>query len=607
MKADSISVQDFFQAERRHLVPLYQRPYVWNREEQWEPLWEDLHALTELALDGHSIKPHFLGAIVLEQTKYSIHDLPTRVVIDGQQRLTTLQLLMASVRDLCNSLEDETITRRLDRLTRNENAKPNSDQRFKVLPTNLDRPAFRELMTVEQHLDTEHRLEAAQASSVGHKLLAGAYAYFHRTVGAWLQEKGAAAVDQRAATLVSVLCQGMSLVAIDLDSEDDAQVIFETLNARGAPLLPADLIKNYLFHTAALEGADLDTLYHELWKPFDEDADYWRLEVKQGRLSRPVVDIFLRHYLSFASRDEVSMPHLFSEFKSFTAEKKRKAEEHLREVQEFAGIYRGFGHFDPGTRRGQFFNRLQVMETSTLIPFLLGLFQRFGQQKGESQAAIDTILVDLESFLVRRMICRLVTKDYNHLFLDMIGALDRAVTAQEAASEVRRFLLEQTADSRFWPDDSAFEASWLEIPAYKAFNRPRLRMLLTALEDSYWTDFSERIILTGKLTVEHLLPQVWEDTWPLPEGIPATAAIEARSSRLHRFGNLTLLTKKLNPAVSNGAWGSKHPKILKHSALALNRQLQGQAAWDESTIDARTAELFRMALKIWPRPKESQE
>jgi hypothetical protein len=600
MKADSITVQDFFHTERRHVVPLYQRPYVWKHDDQWEPLWDDLRQLAERTLDARATRPHFLGAIVLDQIKTAIKDIPVRLVIDGQQRLTTLQLMMGALREICAALSEHDLRRRLDRLTRNDDAGPASDQRFKMWPTNVDRPAFIELMDSSRERDAGERVEAARALSPGNGLLVEAYAYFRATFEAWLLDCGKDAAARRASTLIDVLRHGLNLVVIDLGDDDEAQVIFETLNARGTPLLPADLIKNHLFHAAEAERAPLDALYEKYWKRFDEGAGYWRKLVKQGRFYRPQIDLFLQHYLTLNTRDEVSATHLFSEFREFTAKKpERKAEEHLNEIQSHALTYQGLNEAPRETRRGLFSHRLAVMETSTLVPFLLGLFQRYGMRAHD--ADMDGILIDLESFLVRRMVCRLTTKDYNHLFLELLGILDRTEMVGATAAEVRRFLLAQTAESRLWPDDRAFDSAWRELPAYRALNRARLRMILEAIEARYRTELSEPIVLRGTLTVEHLLPQTWQATWPLPAGVDPKQATDRRETLLHRFGNLTLLTKKLNPLISNGDWATKHPKIMEHSALALNRRLRGEATWDEAAIERRTDELLAIARKEWPR------
>jgi hypothetical protein len=200
VKADSITIQDFFQAERRHLVPLYQRPYVWQREEQWEPLWEDLRDLAERTLAGRATRPHFLGAIVLDQIRTAVTEVPARLVIDGQQRLTTLQLLMGALREICPAQPDDGLRRRLDCLTRNDDAGAESEQRFKVWPTNVDRPAFAELMDGSAGRSVAQTLEAAWAAAAGEGLLVEAYTYFHEALSGWVREAGEDAAAKRCAT-----------------------------------------------------------------------------------------------------------------------------------------------------------------------------------------------------------------------------------------------------------------------------------------------------------------------------------------------------------------------------------------------------------------------
>lgn len=605
MKADSITLQDFFTHERRHLVPLYQRPYVWKREGQWEPLWDGIRQLAERSLAGRTPRPHFLGAVVLDQIRTPAREVSARLVIDGQQRLTTLQLLMAAFRDLCHGLGDAEMRRRLDRLTRNEDpTDPEDEQCFKVWPTNRDRGQFRAVMDAEPDRAMAEKLRRAREAATGSHLIADAYAYFHAAAGEWLTEGEEDAVARRVENLLDVLRHRLNLVVIDLGDDDEAQVIFETLNARGTPLLPADLVKNYLFHAAESEESDLDPLYEKYWKPFDEGANYWRKKVKQGRFFRPQIDLFLQHYLTLVTRDEVSAAHLFSEFKDFAAKRNDlKAEDHLRSLQDHARVFRRFSEQPVDTPRGLFFHRLTVMDTTTVLPFLLGLFYRHGE--GDRAAELDAILADLESFLVRRMVCRLTTKNYNQLFLDMLGILDEG--SDRPAEGVRRFLLEQTAESRRWPTDEEFRAAWRDLPAYRALSRPRLRMILEALEAAERSDRSEDIVLRGRLTVEHLIPQSWEEHWPLPEGVHLEEGKARREGLLHRFGNLTLLTKKLNPAVSNSAWPRKREGILEHSALALNRWFHNAERWDDEAIEERTERLFEKARAVWPRPAAPAE
>ena len=602
MKADSVTVQVFFHAERRLLVPLYQRPYVWKREDHWEPLWDDIRALAERVIDGKLVRPHFLGAVVLEQIRTGIHEVQARLIIDGQQRLTTLQLLLSALRELCSEAGAEDLEKRLLRLTCNEDADAAGNQRFKVWPTNLDRPAFSTLLRANAALSLPSRVQSATKEAVGEGLLVKAFTFFVETIREWLQQTGPEDVKARATALVDVIRNSLHMVVIDLGDDDEAQVIFETLNARGTPLLPADLVKNFLFQAAAQGlGSDLDGVYKRHWEPFDKDADYWRKAVKQGRFFRPQIDLYLQHYLTLLTRDQVSATHLFSEFKEFVvARPEWNAEMHLESIHRFADVYRGFDGLDVETRKGGFFYRLEILDTTTLVPFLLGLYERF--KAPEDKPFTDAILADLESFLVRRMICRLTTKNYNKLFLDLIPVVTQALNATEAASQVRGVLLSQSAESARWPTDSELADAWMELPAYRVLSRARLRMVLEAVEAHIRTELTEQVTLRGKLTVEHLLPQAWTTHWPIPEGADESEATEERNRCVHQFGNLTLLTKQLNPAVSNSGWAVKHPMIMQHSALALNRALKDASVWDEAVIRLRTRTLLESALEVWPHP-----
>ena len=147
----------------------------------------------------------------------------------------------------------------------------------------------------------------------------------------------------------------------------------------------------------------------------------------------------------------------------------------------------------------------------------------------------------------------------------------------------------------------------MNLQPFRDLLRARLRMILEAIEDQLRSEKSEDIELRGKLQVEHLMPQAWQEHWPLPEDVDQIEARFAREAAIHRFGNLTLLTKKLNPAVSNSAWERKRQGILEHSALALNRKFHHVPTWDEQQIEDRTREMLRVAMHIWKRPKTNDQ
>jgi hypothetical protein len=216
---------------------------------------------------------------------------------------------------------------------------------------------------------------------------------------------------------------------------------------------------------------------------------------------------------------------------------------------------------------------------------------------------VDAIITDLESFLVRRLVCNLTTKNYNRLFLQILGDLDGAVAL--TPDKFRQALLSRGGESTHWPGDDEFRKALLTHPIYDQLGPGRVEMILRALELAQLNDKGERVTVHGDLTIEHVLPQSWEEHWPLPSGGLAATDDDgefaaARSRLLHTVGNLTLLTHKLNASVSNGPYAAKRPAICGQSALRLNAYFQAIETWNEEEIEARGVKLFEVAARVWP-------
>jgi hypothetical protein len=599
MDAGTLSVRKIFGQDRRHVVPLFQRPYVWEREKQWEPFWEDIRALAERLACNQEPRPHFLGAIVLDQMPTATGHVETRQVIDGQQRLTTLQIFLEAFCDLCGDQGFEKHHKALLKLTRNDDPmSEDEDEEFKVWPTNTDQAHFRRVMRCASPVELRKQYEVKANAAVGHPIADG-YLFFHVALGEWLGVEGEM-LEERLDALFNAARDYIRLVVIDLDKEDDAQLIFETLNARGTPLLPSDLVKNFLFHRAQLVGEPVEPLYQGYWRFFDEDPKYWRRELGRGHARRHRIDTYLQHYLTLQTRDEVPVAHLYVVFREF-ARQNGSPQKTLATIKQYADVYRSFDCFAPGCREALFFERVAAMDITTAYPFLMQLFAEFGSQ----QKVLHAVLADVESFLVRRMVCQLNTRGYNRLFLDMLKTLGQDGDA--TVSAVRQFLLSSAADSNRWPPDAEFKQAWLDYPLYRNLAQRRVRLLLEALERKLRTGKSEKMQLEEKLTIEHLLPQDWRKHWPLPDEAESELAEQERDRSLHTVGNLTLLNGKLNPTVSNGPWDKKRPEILKHSLLRMNHELGEYPAWDEACIRLRGEKLFELATSIWPRPTQTVE
>jgi hypothetical protein len=307
--------------------------------------------------------------------------------------------------------------------------------------------------------------------------------------------------------------------------------------------------------------------------------------------------------------EDVSANQLFATFRALARREPRvPAVHHIEQFRQYADIYRGFADFSPHTREGVFFARLSALDTTTLFPILLEVFRRHSSNEERDQ--IIQILDDLESFLVRRTICELTAKSYTRFFAESIRKLQDA--DDFSAPTIRRLLVDQTAEASRWPDDAEFRIAWTELRIYKKLSRARTRMVLQALDRAMQGPKTEGFVVTGSLSIEHLLPQAWEKHWPLP--VPALAGVgaelpkdeeelaETRAALLHTIGNLTLVTEELNSSISHGPWPAKKAEILRHSALNLNRRLQTINEWTDDQIGKRTAELFEVARQIWPRP-----
>jgi len=597
MNAGTLSARKIFESDRQYQVPLFQRPYVWKRELQWEPLWEDIRALAERILCKQEAKPHFLGAIVLDQIMVPTGNIEKRLVIDGQQRLTTLQLFLEAFCDLCANEGAEKYHKALLKLTRNDDPmSEDADEQFKIWPTNVDQDHFRRALTAGSPEELRKEYAAASdADVVGHPVADG-YLFFHRSIHDWLTAMEHQ-FDARLDALYVAMRDYIRMVVIDLEDSDDPQMIFETLNARGTPLLPSDLVKNYLFHKAKMERDKLETLYSKYWNSFDARPDYWRQELGRGHAKRARIDIFILHYLTAKKSDEVPVGHLYNEFRNYAENSTQlAARDHLASLHQYADVYRSFDSAAKNTRTWLFFQRLQAMDIMSAYPFLLELFV----QLKEDQAEVLRVLEDLESFLVRRMVCQLSTRGYNRLFVELLDVLN-GPESEKVSLRVRNHLMSFEGEDKRWPKDGEFRRAWLATPVYRVLMRQRVRMLLEALERQLHTGKTEKLEFGEKLTIEHLMPVGWMAHWPLPDGVDQVERRDQRERAIHTIGNLTLLTKKLNPSVSNGAWPGKSKEIHKYSLLKLNLELSELALWDEEAIRRRGEALFQAAVDLWPR------
>lgn len=605
MQPTYIPISQVFSQDQRFTVPLFQRPYVWNREEQWEPLWDDVIGVLERLKareDDAIVSSHFLGTIVLEQKPTATGSLPRREVIDGQQRLTTLQILLKAVEHAIESClgsseeaDEKTIElakRQVAKLTAND---ANDEEIYKVWPTNEDRAPFKLVMDGN-----------AGAPPPGSGRMADAYAFFHDAAKQFLATGSTA---DMARVLSEAVRNYMRLIVLDLDQGDEPQAIFETLNAHGTPLLPADLIKNWLLWEAARQKRDVTSLYETFWRLFDRDHDYWRAQVGTGHAARARVDTFLQNWLSKETCEAIPAKHLYDRFLRHTEKLRRNNDEFnvselMKSIHADALRFKKIDHPNGNRRFELFLERMKRLNIVVFYPLLLEVIAKAENDAKDADAFGEI----LESYLVRRLICGAQTRSYGTLTLTILKAI--RAQSDRPASEILRDVLGSLDGSDEWPSDETFRRNWTDRQFYGYFRRDRVLMILQALEHRYQSRNGKSEPLMSfdwsQLQIEHIMPQSWELHWPLPENLSA----EERKTIVQGIGNLTLVSNKLNPALSNGPWldidinrPGKRSGLHAHTMLMINRKLLDdfKENWSDTAIGERAKALFSDVQDIWPR------
>lgn len=586
---------EIFHMPQHLVIPIFQRPYVWNEENQWAPLWQDLRRLAELRLAEPATQAtHFLGAVVVQASESAIGHMPASNIIDGQQRLTTLQILMDAVGAVLEESGEEALAGQLDGLTHNPaNYVVGDATRLKLSHSNRDRDAFSEVMTAEAPIDHKSLKHAGSQ-------IAKAHEYFSTAARTWLESAGGEAFTTRAQSLVDVVTRRLQLVTIDLAAHENSQEIFETLNARGTPLTAADLIKNYVFQRLAAEGADTRRSYAEHW-PFE--SKFWEAEVSVGRYKVSRSSLFLNQWLGSRLGEEVSPQSTFTRFKTYVEHDARQVVSQLLPViKSQAQQYEAWtlAAQDPDRQLSppeMAFYRMRVSSVEVLKPLIIALHR---PDRELPETVINEVIAIAESWMIRRQLLRLAAADMGRVISDIVR-VHRDTPADELVDKVRAHFARLDVTSTYWPGDEELRSVLLEEPIYTRTRVPRLRMLLEAVEDGLRLKMGQPRISRRSYPIEHVLPQKWEDHWSV-EGVEAQ---QERGKRVHRLGNLTLLTTKLNSSVSNGPWATKREKLRDHDTFLLNRPFwdADRIDWDESTIDQRTERMVGALLGVWATPE----
>ena len=629
MQTTDILVRTLFDRDVQYIIPLFQRHYVWDEDNQWAPLWEDITKRADQNLSG-SQTSHFTGAIVVHQKMTNLDEVPKFEIIDGQQRLTTFQIILCALRDrcLCLKLEDPKygeIAKQADRYILNQEIWTSdvTDEEYKLVPTEYDRDSFQALV----------KSNADQSSGN----IKDAYDYFQKKI---ISDVG---TDQdKMRNLFNSLRGSFSFVQILLDSDDEPERIFESLNGRGKPLLQFDLLRNNLFMRARIEE-DRDRLYGEYWKHFE--SPYWENEVTVARSKITLSELFFQHFL-IAKLGEENVTPLFNVYqRNLTRE--QNVEYELSELKRYSEVYQELTDCSPDSEIGQAMSFYKTFNITTVHPFILFIINEL-EVSGQD---LSNVLRILESYTMRRLLCfkLTATKSYTQFFSRMIGQLEENRFNLE---NFIRLLSNEEAKASMWPTDSEVR-TFLNLGA-DIVNKNVIRYILYRIE--LMKRKRNRLLETGtlvfnnKLTLEHIMPEKWQRTWSLPLGmgddntpvfeseeriyyqdlflseyrannpewetapskdgladeaydIPFFIA-ESRDKLLQSIGNLTLATGRHNSKMSNKPFSEKKASLFRNSLLVLNKEISGNTVWDVPQISRRTEDLFSHFCSIWPSAED---
>ena len=590
MSAKIVNLKSLFGYPVSYQIPQFQRPYAWREDEQWFPLWEDVRNLAERHIEAKGqkrVKPHFMGAIVLQQRPSATGEVSKRVVVDGQQRLTTLQLLIKAVQLVFRQGNDEVRFERLQDLTENNESHlagdPNNETKIRQSNAN-DQRAFQEAIRVT-FLDGQG----------AYWPITKAFRYFEGKADEWLSKaKTTKDRGRRSDALVEAFAQHLLIAVIDLDEEEEPHIIFETLNARGEVLRQSDLIKNTVMYEAKV--VDDARKAQQLWGMFDQN-EWWRKGTSESRLDRIELDRLLNHWMVATTRKNVAPNRIASEFRVYLRNNAvTNIEVVAGRIRDSGTVYKAALEFnDPDPYVKAALRRL-IGEIGIVAIMPLILFLKDAQMPAERYKRCVQIL---ESYLVRRMLYGNITQGLTSFLISMLQKMHEERPA-DYEETMAKFLHSQTSDSLRWPSDGMLLARLTDNRLRGTI--ARRKMVLVEIERNLRSNLAEPLGSVANLTIEHIMPQQWESNWPLPSSATQEDR-DRRQDRVHFLGNLTLLTGRLNSTQSNASWKSKRATLDKHTTLILNKDPLAQDEWDEDAIERRGRSLAESIIDIW-KPAE---
>lgn len=541
MQAKETKLQEIIEGTIQYLIPLFQRPYSWKKSE-WQVLWDDLMELYSF----EDPRPHFMGAIVTALTPSIPEGVTKYLLIDGQQRLTTVFILLAALRDRAYLSEQE-LGDEINNTILVNPYKKGSDY-YKLQPTQSDRNAFNSMVKKESCSDMNNGI-------------IDCYNFFEKKIRQ-------TSVDIQ--KIKNLICSRISLVSVVLSPEDDPYLVFESLNAKGRSLTQADLIRNYFF--MQINNDEQESIYAQYWQPMQE-------------LLGETLTEFIRHYLTKNGSD-IKQNQVYFELKNRI--NKNHALSELKDLSNFSKYYAKFLNPEQEENKQirKYFERINRLDVATVYPFLLNCYHDY-QQKVFSNTELLEILKITENFILRRFICDVPTRGLNKIFARLYGQVGKdGILISEGFIERLKLILQ----GHDYPEDVELKEKLMNINLYVGNRSDKARLILESIEEHFGhkeqVDFQE-------LSIEHIMPQKLNDWWKhhLGEDWEIT-----HNLLIHSLGNLTLTA--YNSDLSNHDFDSKRNYFMD-SHIELNKYFRNQSSWRREDIEQRTKILSDRILEIW--------
>ncbi|AZA88062.1 DUF262 domain-containing protein [Chryseobacterium shandongense] len=573
MEAGKRSVREIFNRGRNLEIPFFQRSYVWQ-EQQWKRFLEDMVMVSETK------KIYFLGSVILKQQETTSDRDSRLTVIDGQQRLTTLNIFMKVLCLLTDSDSDFT-----------ETFKKQRDKQIILLHNHNDVSSFNSVVDLKE-------LKEFTGVSDNDQILK-AYKYFVENIQSDNVLEKLNFFD---------IIDNILFVGIDLNLGEDEQQIFDTINSLGVKLTTAELLKNYFFDRTEIDKYNL--FWRDVFEQDDDTYTYWDREITAGRIRRTVIDLFFYSFLQIKiqekkykvnTHDKIEfskVENLFESYKRFIKEYHLNKDEVVKEIKEYALIFKD--NFEPEIINSELSDTYGIerinaiifgLEQSTLIPYVLYVLKNV-----DNEIQKNELFQFLESYIMRRMIVKATTKNYNQLFTDRL--INNEILSKD---NLKSILSENDNKINYIPSDEDLSKGFNESILINYQAAGIIYMIESKIRNK--SKHSTKLLGMNKYSLEHLMPKKWDNKW---DKLKNKNDRDFRNFKLKTIGNLAIITQSLNASIREAQWSVKRKGNSKNKGLlhysggieTLAPYLEYDV-WNEERIQERCDDLFEHGKNIW--------